>query len=109
MIPRDKSEIDPEASKRLEVFRGKVKGRLVKTYSDPASLGSVLSRSLVAAIKKHPRAGWVRGEHAMTPETRTELAELRAQIAEFEQKRSDERRVGKECVSTSRSRWSPNN
>src|SRR3546814_12044741 len=27
--------------------------------------------------------------------------------AEFERKRSEERRVGKECVSTCRSRWSP--
>src|SRR3546814_13918021 len=36
--------------------------------------------------------------------TQDELAAMRA---EAQEKRSEERRVGKECVSTSRSRWSP--
>src|SRR3546814_13021702 len=33
--------------------------------------------------------------------------ELRAGSQFFDQERSEERRVGKECVSTCRSRWSP--
>src|SRR3546814_2142218 len=38
----------------------------------------------------------------------TQLLGIRAIIAEgFERIRSEERRVGKECVSTCRSRWSP--
>src|SRR3546814_1728555 len=34
-------------------------------------------------------------------------ASLKAFVAEYERLRSEERRVGKECVSTCRSRWSP--
>lgn len=83
-IPRGKSEIDGEAVAKLTAFRDKVRSRMVKTYADPASLGSVVSRSLVALMRKHPRPGWVRGENAMSSETRAEIAELRAQIAEYE-------------------------
>src|SRR3546814_4994252 len=38
---------------------------------------------------------------------RTEIVAERGQILEVEDVRSEERRVGKECVSTCRSRWSP--
>src|SRR3546814_6232368 len=37
------------------------------------------------------------------------VAEMRAQIVERVDARSEERRVGQECVSTCRSRWSPSN
>src|SRR3546814_16240098 len=45
---------------------------------------------------------------------KTSLSELRGSLdsngnAALQQVRSDERRVGKECVSTCRSRWSPYN
>lgn len=83
-ITRGKSELDTKAARRLEAFRTKVKSRMVKTYTDPASLGSVVSRSLVALMRKHPRPGWVRGEKAMSAETRAEIAELRAQVADYE-------------------------
>src|SRR3546814_1676530 len=35
------------------------------------------------------------------------LADLGAEVVKVERPRSEERRVGKECVSTCRSRWSP--
>src|SRR3546814_20598149 len=41
---------------------------------------------------------WIR-DYAMSLET--------GMVSSKEQKRSEERRVGKECVSTGRSRWSP--
>lgn len=81
-IPANKSELDAQAAQRLDAFREKVKSRLIKTFTDPASLGGVVSRSLVALMKKHPQPGWVRGENAMTDATRAEISELRAKLAE---------------------------
>jgi hypothetical protein len=39
---------------------------------------------MIRAIKQYPVEGWVRGQHAMTPETQAELAELRAKVKELE-------------------------
>lgn len=83
-IPASKTELDPAAAERLDAFREKVKKRVVKTFTDPASLGGAVSRSLVALMKKHPKPGWVRGEHAMTDATRAEIADLRATLADME-------------------------
>src|SRR3546814_13734777 len=44
--------------------------------------------------------------HALRAHCEARLAAAQARI---EQVRSEERRVGKECVSTCRSRWSPSN
>src|SRR3546814_7605239 len=53
------------------------------SYYSVFPLGAVLSVMSVALLQK---AGWIHG---------------------FPARRSEERRVGKECVSTCRSRWSP--
>jgi hypothetical protein len=81
-IPKGKSEMEPEAAEKLEAFRAKVMSRMVKTYSSPTELGSVVSRGLIRAIKKGDREGWIRGRFAMVPEVRTEIAELRAALAD---------------------------
>ena len=43
-----------------------------------------VTRGLISLIKISPRPGWARGDQAMTPETRAEIAELEAKIAQFE-------------------------
>lgn len=83
LIPLGKSEADAELREKLTAFRDKVMSRVIKKYTTPTDLGSVVSRGLTRLIKKHPRSGWVRGDQAMTPETRTEIAELRAELAAF--------------------------
>jgi hypothetical protein len=80
-LPLDKSQ--PTAQAELDAFVAKVKTRLVRAYSSPAELGSAVSRSLIKTMKKNPAEGWVRGKFAMTPEAQTEMAELRAQVAEL--------------------------
>src|SRR3546814_15085035 len=62
--------------------------------------------------ERHMRERVVAGEHGHQPEgpaQRVDLQRPRAQrdraVARDEGKRSEERRVGKECVSTCRSRW----
>src|SRR3546814_15505608 len=46
-------------------------------------------------------------EHRCIPDTYSVLAPGPRHFGRREQTRSEERRVGKECVSTCRSRWSP--
>jgi hypothetical protein len=89
-IPVGKTDIDAAARARLDAFRAKVMTRMVKTYESPSDLGSVVSRGLNRLIKRNPRPGWVRGDQAMTPETRTEIAELRAALANLEKTRAEE-------------------
>jgi hypothetical protein len=83
-LPRSKSEVDPDGYARLAAFREKVKSRPVRFYNTPEDLGGKVSRSLTIARTKDPREGWIRGRYAMTPETQTEMAELRAKVAELE-------------------------
>lgn len=84
LIPAGKTEISPEAQEKLERFREKVRRKVVKTYTTAKDLGSVVSRSLIRAIKDKPGEGWVRGRYAATPELGAEMSDLRAKLAEAE-------------------------
>ncbi|WP_294179798.1 DUF4062 domain-containing protein [uncultured Schumannella sp.] len=84
-IPAGRTELDPEARKKLDAFRTKVKQKIVKQYTTPAELGGVVSRGLIKLQRDFPRPGWVRGDMAMTPETEARIAEMRAELAELRQ------------------------
>lgn len=92
-IPAGKTEMDKAARDKLEAFRTKVMEKMVRQYSTPTELGSVVSRGLMKLIRDNPRDGWVRGNFAMTPETQTEIAELRAQVAELRQSKAESERA----------------
>lgn len=87
-LPRPKTEVDPDGYAKLSAFREKVKQNPIRFYTSPEDLGGKVSRSLTIARTKNPREGWVRGRFAMTPEVQTQLAELRAEIAEQQSIRS---------------------
>ncbi|WP_278102221.1 DUF4062 domain-containing protein [Microbacterium proteolyticum] len=89
-IPAGKSELDKDAREKLEAFRTKVMSRMVKKYASSAELGSVVSRGLNRAIKRNSRPGWVRGDQAMTPEVRTQIAELKAALADAKREKAEE-------------------
>lgn len=89
-IPAGKSELSVEAREKLEAFRVKVMSRMVKKYASPAELGSVVSRGLNRAIKRNPQPGWVRGDQAMTPEVRTQIAELKAALADAKREKVEQ-------------------
>lgn len=84
-IPANKSELDGAARERLEKFRLKVQTKHVKMYNGAEDLGSKVSRALNIAMRGTHAEGWVRGRHALTPEVETEVAQLRAQVAELKQ------------------------
>jgi len=68
-----KSELDPASIVKLESFRGKVKGKPIKTWEGPGDLGGAVSRGLHRLIKDHPGEGWVRG---VPPDDVLEAAKL---------------------------------
>ncbi|MDQ1130955.1 DUF4062 domain-containing protein [Microbacterium sp. SORGH_AS_0888] len=92
-IPVGKTDRDDAAAKKLAEFQAKVQRKMTRDWKNAEDLGSKVTRGLIHLIKNNPRPGWVRGDEAMTPETRTELAELKATIAEFE-KRAVEEKAG---------------
>lgn len=81
-IPGEKLELDAEAQRLLAAFRKKVQSRPVNFFTSAEGLSGLVVTSLIRAIKNHPRVGWVRGDHAATPELRAELETLKRQLAE---------------------------
>jgi hypothetical protein len=75
--------------------------RMVKDYRTPDELASVVSRGLVRAMKQNPRPGWVRGDQAMTDEVRAQIAELRAALAEAENRNTKTARSSTAEIDTS--------
>lgn len=85
-IPVGKTDRSDAASKKLLSFQQKVQMRLTRDWKNADDLGSKVTRGLMHLIKNNPRPGWVRGDQAMTAETRTEIAELRASLAQVEKR-----------------------
>src|SRR3546814_11964350 len=93
--------------------------RLARLKRSEVDLGAVLDSRLrlveagerQGAVEELGRTGRGQGKHLRVPmvELRQPAArsELRVERADVLLGRSEERRVGKECVSTCRSRWSP--
>jgi hypothetical protein len=79
-IPQGKAESSTDGRQRLEEFRKLVQSKLCKTWSSPAELGAVVSRSLTQLIKRNPRPGWVRSDRLASSEANEEILRLRHAI-----------------------------
>nr|WP_146077661.1 DUF4062 domain-containing protein [Clavibacter michiganensis] len=89
-IPQGKTDRNDAAAEKLAAFQAKVQSRMTKDYKSPEDLGGKVARGLSQLRKTNPRPGWVRGDRAMTPETRTEIAELRAEVERLKRVRAEE-------------------
>ncbi|GAA4266033.1 DUF4062 domain-containing protein [Frondihabitans peucedani] len=89
LIPQGKTDKNDAAAAKLAEFKAKVQTKMTKEYSSPEDLGGKVARSLSQLRKTHPRPGWVRGDQAMTPEVRAEIAELKAAVARFEKEQAE--------------------
>ncbi|NNC12850.1 DUF4062 domain-containing protein [Planctomonas sp. JC2975] len=77
-------ELDKERRDKLDAFRAKVEAaRVVKYWNTPAELPGHVALALMETREHYPAEGWVRASQAMTPEQKTEIAELRARVAEL--------------------------
>lgn len=83
-IPVSKSETDPERIKKLNDFRNLVSKKMIKYWTTPAELGSVVSRSLIRLIKDHPSPGWIRGDNLSSDMAREEILRLKSRVEELE-------------------------
>nr|AGU09710.1 protein of unknown function DUF4062 [uncultured organism] len=94
----DQIELDNERRDKLDAFRAKVEAaRLVKYWNTPAELPGHVALALMETREHYPAEGWVRAGQAMTPEQKTEIAELRARVAELTQQ-SESRSTGRVMV-----------
>lgn len=85
-IPVGKTDKNSDAAQKLSAFQAKVQTRMTKEWKNAEDLGSKVSRALTRLMKTEPRPGWVRGDQALSPESRAEIAELKAKIAELEKR-----------------------
>ncbi len=80
----EKSELNPEARKKLDEFRGKVsKSRLVKFWDDAKELPGMVALSLTKTIKLFPATGWSRATSNTNESLLLEINELRKQTDEY--------------------------
>lgn len=101
-IPAKKTEKSPEGQLKLEQFRILVQQRMCKYWSNPADLGSVVSRSLVKLIKNVPAIGWVKADLLPDKTATEEILRLRQKIEDLQIQLSDiqfETPVGTENLS----------
>ncbi|MET3952689.1 hypothetical protein ABIB29_003553 [Arthrobacter sp. UYEF36] len=83
-IPVGNTDKDSKKAAKLDAFRDKVQKKMVKPWTAADQLPGYVAQALMKTRKSYPAVGWVRGDQAMTPEMRAEMAELRARIAELE-------------------------
>lgn len=74
-LPAHKVEFDKKS--QINAFRDKVsKNRMVSYWSNAHELGMRVSAALPQLIRARPRAGWIRADQAMKPDTANEIARL---------------------------------
>lgn len=81
-----RTEQSEEGRKSLSAFREVLQKRMCKSWTTPAELGSVVSRSLVRLIKTNPAVGWVRTNEAFDSEAAAEILRLKKTIESLELK-----------------------
>jgi hypothetical protein len=91
-LPRDKTEIDETAWKKLQSFRKKVEKRHTCVYWKSAEeLKAKVIIGITSTVKRHPAVGWIRADQVPTEATLTELLLLRERISELESTAENER------------------
>jgi hypothetical protein len=83
-IPANRTEQEKEGREKLQNFRELVQKKLVKYWTTPSDLGSIVSRSLIMLIKSNPAIGWVRADQVPNEGISLEMLKLRKQIDELQ-------------------------
>lgn len=65
---------------KLEAFRRLCEKKQVKYWNNAATLGSVVSRSLIRLIKERPAVGWVRADTLASEEAREQVLRMKEEI-----------------------------
>ena len=79
-----RTEQSPDGKTKLEAFRALARQKMVRPWSSPAELGSVVSRSVIMLIKNNPAIGWVRADEVPAENLSLELLRLRKHVEDLE-------------------------
>jgi len=80
-IEYGKSEKDDLAREKLSAFRKKVQQLVCREWTTGEELAAAVTTSLHQEMIRKPGIGWIRGDAAVPPEVRVELAELRERVS----------------------------
>ncbi len=83
-LPADNTEQESQLAKKLDDFRNLAQKKMVRYWTTPADLGSVVSRSIIKLIKSNPAVGWVKADLLPSQEATKEILELRRQVDELQ-------------------------
>jgi hypothetical protein len=83
-IESGRTEKSEDGRKKLEAFREIAKKKMVRNFSSPKDLGSVVSRSIIQLIKTKAGIGWVRSNETVDGRGAQEILRLREQIERME-------------------------
>lgn len=78
-----KCEKSESGKKSLEKFKKIAQKKMVKYWSSPQDLGSVVSRSMIQLIKNFPAIGWVRSDSISDEKSTREILLLQKEIEEL--------------------------
>lgn len=79
--PATNVDRDPEMLRRLELFKQKVRSRMVSFWSTADGLNSKVLAALSKQKNLNPRPGWIRAVNLPGPEVMSELGRLGTEIA----------------------------
>lgn len=93
-LPLQRSETTQLGRDRLQQFRELCQQKVVKYWTSPADLGSVVSRSLIRLVRDRPAVGWVRADAVPEHDIFQQLIEKSEKIEVLERVIMNAQRVG---------------
>lgn len=75
-IVAKKCEKGEEGKKKLEDFKKTAQRKMVKYWTTPQELGSIVSRSLIKLIKDYPAVGWVKADNITDENSMKQILKL---------------------------------
>lgn len=79
--PYDKTDNDASKKVKLDLFKSKVRSKLVHFWSSKEDLHGKVSISLIKIMNTLPRIGWTRSDEAIGPEVTKEISRLSTENA----------------------------
>ncbi|WP_458123366.1 DUF4062 domain-containing protein [Paenibacillus sp. Z3-2] len=83
-LPANRTEAEKEGREKLADFRALSQEKLVRYWTNPSDLGSVVSRSLTKLIKSNPAVGWVRADSVSDDGSAKEILRLKTVIDDLQ-------------------------
>lgn len=91
--PKTKIDTDSKKSKKIALFKSKVKSRLVQFWTNKDDLRSKFIVALMKSINSYPRAGWARADEVAGPLVSKELSRLSSENAQLREQVAAHKKV----------------